>query len=62
MELGFTKENGKNFKRFESQNKGARPTTKASKRLNEKNQKGYALPIIRLVTIFYNVLNIPDRY
>jgi hypothetical protein len=37
MELGFTKENGKKFKRIESQNKGARPTTKASKRLNEKN-------------------------
>jgi len=36
MELGFTKENGKNFKRLESRNKGAIPTTKASKRLNEK--------------------------
>jgi hypothetical protein len=36
MELGFTKENGKNLKRLESQNKGARPTTKTFKRLNKK--------------------------
>jgi hypothetical protein len=39
MELGFTKENGKKIKRLESQNKGAKPTTKAYKRLNEKKRR-----------------------
>jgi hypothetical protein len=39
MELGFTKENGNFFERLESQDKGVRPTTKASKRLNEKKKE-----------------------